>query len=172
MPFEFSRALPVARACRPLSPQFTAPVTHPSAAGWTFSSCILLLPTGSTQGIESLFEPHRDTGENRRVAQRVEAGLRLAQLHDEIQEVCRLVRFERHDELLVVQPKRVRRVQLYGGILAPYSDVLVHHRLTLILRQLVPLARLHERVDKEVFGIGWMQVKALAGFLRAHVDGP
>ena len=91
-----------------------------------------------------------DAGERRRVAQRVEAGLRLAQLHHEVEEVAGLVRLERDDELLVVEPERIRRVELHGRILAADADVRVHHRLALLLREVVPGPRLHERVDEEI----------------------
>src|SRR3972149_1699730 len=59
---------------------------------------------GGAQRVQRLPQAHGDAGEDRRVAERVGARLRLPQLHHEVEEVGGLVRLEGDDELLVVQP--------------------------------------------------------------------
>ena len=105
------------------------------------------------QAVQRLADAHGDAGEDRRIAQGVHAGLRLSQLHHQVQEVARLVRLERDDELLVIQAVGVGGVQLHRGILSPHRDVLIHHALAVGLAQLVPGSGLHEGIDEEVLGV-------------------
>ena len=49
--------------------------------------------------------------------------------------------------------------------------MLVHHGLTFIKRQLVPIPGLDERVDEEVGGFGGVQNGPRPPLLAAHVDG-
>ena len=65
---------------------------------------------GAVERVERGGHRHRDAGEDRGVAQGVGARLGRAQLLDEIEELARVVGLERDDELLVVEPERVRGV--------------------------------------------------------------
>src|SRR3989338_4893165 len=66
--------------------------------------------------MQDLRERLGDAREDRGVAQSVDAALRLAQLHHEVEEILRFVRLERHDEFLVVHAEGVRRVQAPGVV--------------------------------------------------------
>src|SRR5436309_781765 len=116
----------------------------------------------SPEGIEGLFEAFVDAGEDRRVAQGVAAPLGLAQGHHEIKEVFRLVAFEGHDPFLVVQPKRIRRVELHRREPVAYFDVLVHHALPGRLGEQEPAAGLQERIDEDIFALAGHDRQTLA----------
>jgi len=62
---------------------------------------------GPIQRVESPPERHRDTGEDRRVAERVRARLGPAELLYEVEELAGLVALEGDDELLVVEAEGV-----------------------------------------------------------------
>src|SRR5690242_1640287 len=52
-------------------------------------------------------------GKHRRVAKRVRAGFRFSELLDQVEEVRGEIRFKRHHELLIVETKRICRVQFH-----------------------------------------------------------
>ena len=84
---------------------------------------------GAVQLIQSLADLHLVADEDRRVALRVAARLRLAQRQHEMHEVGRLVALEGGHELLVVDAERVRRVIVDRGERRADGDVLVHRPL-------------------------------------------
>ena len=67
-----------------------------------------------------------------------------------VHEVGRLVALEGGHELLVVDAERVRRVVVDRRERGTDGDVLVHRALPFLLRQCIPRAHLHERIDDEV----------------------
>src|SRR3954467_15771574 len=66
----------------------------------------------AVERIERALHGARDAGEDRRLALRVRARLRSPQLLHQIEELARIVRVERDDEFLVVDPERIGRVDL------------------------------------------------------------
>ena len=87
---------------------------------------------------------------NGRVALGVAARLGVAQGQHQVHEVGRLLALEGGHELLVVDPERIGRVVDDRRELVADAHVLVHRALPVFLRQRVPGAQLHERVDDEV----------------------
>src|SRR5439155_2215290 len=117
----------------------------------------------SKQLIKYLFHRHLNAGEDRRVAQRVLAAFGLAQLHNQVQKILGLIGLEGEDELPVVQPVAVSRVELDGGKLIADADVRVHDFLPPGQRQQVPVARLHEGINEQVFAFSRDDVRARLG---------
>ncbi len=76
-----------------------------------------------TQSIQRFGRFQTDAGEDGEVLQRVEAYLGIAQGFDQVQEVFREVRFERHHKLLVVDAERVGCIDLYPRIQQPDADM-------------------------------------------------
>src|SRR3954453_1536085 len=66
----------------------------------------------AVERVEGALDRHRDAREGRRVALRVGRGLGGSQPRHEVEEARRLVALEGDDELLVVQPERVGRVEV------------------------------------------------------------
>src|SRR5687768_7134528 len=81
---------------------------------------------GAVERVQRALDGHRDARERGGVALRVLRGLRRAQALDEVQERAGVVRLERHDELLVVEPERVGGVEVDLWVLAADLDVLLH----------------------------------------------
>ena len=99
----------------------------------------------------------------------------MAQFHHQVEEIFRLVAFERHHEFLVVKAERVRGVQPHGRVIVPDFDVLVHHPLPGLLGQPVPGACLDEGIDEKVSEFHRMQFqpRAFLAFVPVvvHVNG-
>src|SRR3989442_11528724 len=87
------------------------------------------VPSLPPEGVKGLFEALVDAREDRGIAQGVAAPLGFAQGHDQVQEIFRLVAFEGHDPFLVIQSKRIRRVELDRREPVPAFVVLAHHTL-------------------------------------------
>src|SRR5689334_16869471 len=73
---------------------------------------------GAVEGVERLADRHRDAGEDRRLALGVLARLGRPQLVDEVEELTRVVALEADDELLVVDPVGIGRVDRDLGVAA------------------------------------------------------
>src|SRR2546423_6414649 len=88
--------------------------------------------------LERIVRRHAHAGEKRRLALGVAAGLRLAQLHHQVEECGRLVAFKRHNEFLVIEAEGIGGVELYLGI--PWTDRarLAPHRLASLLAEAIP----------------------------------
>jgi hypothetical protein len=94
---------------------------------------------------------------------------RVTQTANEIHELLRVIRIERNDELLVVNAVGVAGVDAdafegRGGV-----DVLVHHALARVGRQVVPGTRLHKRIDEQVFALAGQQFERVPRALLVHV---
>src|SRR3989454_2165614 len=107
-------------------------------------------PMSDPQGVEHLLRRGEDTREDRRFPLRVLARLARAELHDEVEEVERVVRLERQHELLVIQAERVGRVNRHVRVLVPHAEVIPHDALPPFERDRVPLPFLDERVHEQV----------------------
>src|SRR4051794_14816348 len=114
----------------------------------------------AVEGRECPLDGGRNAGEGRGVALRVGGRLRGAQPLHQVEEGGGLVRLERDDELLVVEPEGVARVEVDLGVLAADPDVLLHHPVALLGRQPVPLARLDEGIDEEVLAVARAHLQA------------
>src|SRR2546430_11708907 len=90
-----------------------------------------LFRSRAPQRVEQVPQRHLNAREGGRVPQRIGGRLALPQLHHEVEELRGVVAFERDDELLVVEPVRVGRVEPDRRILAADAHVLVHHTLPL-----------------------------------------
>src|SRR5438094_5946884 len=104
----------------------------------------------SSEGVERLFQTTMDTAKDRRIPQGVPASFGFPQGHHEIKEIFRLVGFERHHPLLIVEAKRVGRIELHGGEPVPHFDMLIHHALPGRFRQQEPLPGLQEGTDNTI----------------------
>src|SRR5947208_1118159 len=80
---------------------------------------------GAVKGTQGALHRGRDTREGRRVAQGVGTRLGGAQTLHEVEEVARIVRLEGDDELLVVEPEGVTRVQVHGRVFAADADMVL-----------------------------------------------
>src|SRR3954451_8452857 len=81
---------------------------------------------GTVQRAEAALQGGLDARERRGVPLRVGRRLGPAQPLHEVEEVGRVVGFERDDELLVVEAERVARIEVDRRVLAPDADVLLH----------------------------------------------
>ncbi len=77
------------------------------------------------------------------------------------------IRLERDDELLIIQPERVRRVQLHRTIFRADAHMLGHHFLALLRRPRIPFARSLQGTDKQVIRLAGHDVHAILGLLGA-----
>src|SRR5437867_3082003 len=133
------------------------------------------VPSLPPEGVKGLFEALVDAREDRGIAQGVAAPLGFAQGHDQVQEVFRLVAFERDHPFLVVQAEGVRRVELHRREPVAYFDVFVHHALPGRFREEEPAAGLQERIDEDIFALAWHDRQTLALLVVVgvvvHVNG-
>jgi hypothetical protein len=104
--------------------------------------------------LERLAGRHRHAGEDRRLALGVLARLGRAQLVDEVEEYPRVVALEADDELLVVDPEGVGRVDRDLRVAAADLDMAFHDPAALLRGQPVPAALLDHRVEEEVLALG------------------
>src|SRR6266849_3130599 len=72
---------------------------------------------------------------------------------------------------MIVQAETVSGVNLHGGILVAYLNMLPHYSLSLIERQTVPFALLSQRRDEEILGTHWVRLGRLAEVLRRLEHG-
>src|SRR5438128_10531343 len=70
-------------------------------------------PMSDPQGVEHLLRRGQDTREDRCLSLGVLARLARAELHDEVEEVERVVRLERYNELLIVEAERIGGVNIH-----------------------------------------------------------
>src|SRR5947209_5568295 len=87
----------------------------------------------AVERVERPFDGARDAGEDRGLAQRVRARFGAAQLLDEVQELARVVRVERDDELLVVEAEGVGGVDLDRAVAPADGDVAAHDAHALVV---------------------------------------
>src|SRR3954452_15905293 len=115
---------------------------------------------GSVEGVERLADRHRDAGEDRRLALGVLARLGRPQLVDEVEELRRVVALEADDELLVVDPVGVGRVDRDLGVAAADLEVAFYYPAALLRRQPVPAPLLDHRVEEEVLAFAGADLRA------------
>ena len=137
----------------------------------TFGPGLVFVGDGRAgEGVERFGQSHAGGGVKGSVAEGKAACLGFAQLLDEVEEVGGLVGLESDDELVVVEAEAVGGVEPDAGVLAADADVLVHEGLAFVVGEPVPISGLHERVDEEVAGFGWLDDKLLIGFVLEDAD--
>src|SRR2546423_1452815 len=156
-----------------IMPTGPAPITVMSRISSSPTICSGLLPFSlmscdrglrgdrlPVERVERALHRGRDAGEDGSLGQRVGARLGSPQLLHQIQELARIVRVERHDELLIVEPERVGGVDLDRPVAAADLDVALHDPHPLVRRQVVPVAAPPHPVDDPVAAL-----RPLAGLL-------
>src|ERR671936_497831 len=110
---------------------------------------VLARPISVSQGVEHRFRLRQDAGEDWGLLLRVLARLAGSKLHDQVEEIERMVRLEGEDELLIVQSEGVGGVDPDGRVAMADPDVVPHDLLPTLEGDRVPLPFLRERVDEE-----------------------
>src|SRR3990172_5941872 len=123
------------------------------------------VPQRSHEGLGLRGHAREDRGLDRGVAAR----LTRAEFHHKVEELAGVVPLEGEDELVVVDPERVARVDRDLRVLVADAEVLAHGLLALFEGERVPLALLRERIDEEEAGAGRHARRAGAILPRVRV---
>src|SRR5436190_6341201 len=123
----------------------------------------------STEGVEAFAEAAPAASKHWRVAQGETAGLRFSQFLKQIEKIRGFVRFKRNDELLIIEAKRIGRMQLYRTILGTDADILFQHFVPLLLRPGIPLTGAQQRTQKQIVGAAGNDVRAIFLVIRRAV---
>src|SRR5207237_8168942 len=121
----------------------------------------------SAKGLETLSQCALPASEHRRIAQREAMGFGLPEFLNQIEEIRRMVGLKGHDKFLIVETKRVSRVQFHRAILRSDAQILVHHLLSLLLRARIPLARSLQGAYEQIVGLSGDDVHAIFGMFGA-----
>ncbi len=155
---------PGAPACRaPRRPRCRSPAPEAIARRYSAGTCSAS-PSSAFSARSTDIAMQVKVGVSRLVPGR---GLGRAQALHEVEERAGVVGLEGDDELLVVEPERVARVDVDARVLAADRMCSCMIRQRSFGSQPVPLARLHERVDEQVLARARRGPRArLVGVLR------